>query len=428
MKNSKIPWIGDIPNHWTLCSTSALFHEHKEKNKGLTCTNLLSLSYGRIRRKDINTTEGLLPESFDTYNIISSGDIVFRLTDLQNDHKSLRTALCTEQGIITSAYLTLRKNACINERYYHYLFHIYDVCKVFYGMGDGVRQGMGWNDIKSMPLFMAPYEEQQRIADFLDHKCTDIDNVLEKTKTGIEEYKKLKQSIINEAVTKGIRGLRPMKDCGIEWASSIPSEWEVKRVKRCINSYSKGNGITKDEVFVDGNTPCVRYGEIYSRYDNSFSECVSATKIEIQQSPQYVSKDDILCAATGELIEEIGKATAYVGNTPCLAGGDIIILRHNQNPVFLSYVLNSRYAQAQKSCTKTKLKVVHISASDICNVLIALPPLEEQHEIASYLDHKCSEIDSLIASKEMFIAELELYKKSLIYEYVTGKKEVPSNA
>ena len=156
MRHSGIEWIGEIPKEWKTCYTSSLFHEHKEKNIGLKNTNLLSLSYGKIKQKDINTNEGLLPQSFETYNVIRKGDIVFRLTDLQNDKRSLRTGLCKEDGIITSAYVTLRANAEVDSAYFHFLFHSYDECKVFYGLGDGVRQGMNWADVRKLSLIVPP--------------------------------------------------------------------------------------------------------------------------------------------------------------------------------------------------------------------------------------------------------------------------------
>ena len=134
MKDSGIKWIGEIPKSWTITILSALFSERKCKNSGLTENNLLSLSYGNIVRKNIESNEGLLPASFETYNIIEPGNIIFRLTDLQNDKRSLRTGLCQERGIITSAYVTLQIRSDDSPRYMHYLFHTYDLCKVFYGM------------------------------------------------------------------------------------------------------------------------------------------------------------------------------------------------------------------------------------------------------------------------------------------------------
>jgi type I restriction enzyme S subunit len=212
---------------------------------------------------------------------------------------------------------------------------------------------------------------------------------------------------------------REYKDSGIEWIGQIPKEWEVKRVKYASDSINKGNGITKEEVFEDGDTPCVRYGEIYSRYNNSFNHCISATRKEIQKSPRYFNKGDILFASTGELVEEIGKNIVYLGEEPCLAGGDIIVLSHHQSPSFFNYALNCHSSQAQKSRNKAKLKVVHISASEIGDILITLPSLAIQQKIADYLDKLCGEVDEMVALQETMIEELKAYKQSVITEAVT---------
>lgn len=209
------------------------------------------------------------------------------------------------------------------------------------------------------------------------------------------------------------------KDSGVAWIGEIPDHWEIKRTKNIVSLISKGTGITKDEVFLDGDTPCVRYGEIYTKYNNSFDFCISKTKKDVLQNYRYFHKGDILCAGTGELVEEIGKSIVYTGSEECLAGGDIIVLSPTQNSVFLNYLLNSQCIQAQKSCNKAKLKVVHISATDIGCLQLCIPPLSEQQSIASFLDEKCGEIDSLIALQEEMITELQDYKQSVISEVVT---------
>ena len=423
LNDSNTNWLGNIPAEWSIGRIGQLYSERRVK---VSDTEYMPLSV---------TMKGVVPQlstaaktdAHDDRKLVRKGDFAI---NSRSDRRG-SCGISEYDGSVSLINTILAPRKSMSPRYYNWLFHTSEFAAEFYKWGHGIVDDLwttNWNDMKRILVPVPSLLEQERIADFVDRKCADIDNILEKTRASIEEYRKLKQSVITEAVTKGIRGTRPMKDSGIEWANSVPSDWEVKRIKWCVDSFSKGNGITKDEVFVDGDMPCIRYGEIYSKYGNSFSECVSATKLDIQSSPQYVTNGNILCAATGELVEEIGKGTVYVGNAPCIAGGDIIIIRHKQNPVFLNYVLNSSYAQAQKSCKKTKLKVVHISASDIGDVLIALPSVEEQQEIALYLDQKCSEIDSLIASKEKFITELESYKKSLIYEYVTGKKEVPAEA
>lgn len=277
----------------------------------------------------------------------------------------------------------------------------------------------------NFPVFLPHEREAKIITKFLDIKCTETERIIEALQHQIEILQKYKQSVITEAVTKGLNKNVEMKDSGISTLKSIPSNWELKKVKYIATSLSKGNGITKEDISIDGDIQCIRYGEIYTKYTGAFSQAITRTTLEKILSPKYIFSGDILFAGTGELIDEIGKNVVFVGNDPCLAGGDIVIMTHSQNPIFLNYALNSSYSQAQKSKGKAKLKVVHISTFDIGNIKIALPPLEEQNTIADYLDTKCAEIDALLADKQKQLDTLAEYKKSLIYEYVTGKKEVP---
>lgn len=211
---------------------------------------------------------------------------------------------------------------------------------------------------------------------------------------------------------------REMKNSGVRWIGDIPSNWSVKRLKYAADYFYKGNGITKDEVFEDGDVECVRYGEIYSKYNGTFTKTFSRTYLNAQINPRLVTKGDILFAGTGELVDEIGKNIVFMGNEPCIIGGDIIGMRHQQDPIYLNYALNS-YAQIQKSKGKAKLKVVHISSTDIQNLIILLPPLSEQKVIADFLDAKCGEIDGLLADLDAEVKTLTEYKKSVIAETVT---------
>ena len=204
----------------------------------------------------------------------------------------------------------------------------------------------------------------------------------------------------------------------MRWLKDIPSHWEEKRMKFISKMY-KGNGITKLDIIEDGDTPCVRYGEIYTKYDNTFNSCFSSTNKSLIESPRYFESGDILVSGTGELVEEIGKSVAYLGEKRCLAGGDIIIIKHCQNPIFLNYALNTKYTQEQKSYGKAKLKVVHISASEMGRVFIVLPPLAEQEKIVSYLESKTSKIDAYVADKKNEIQLLQELKQKTIAEAVT---------
>ena len=187
MKDSGVEWIGKIPESWDVKQLRTYFLRRSNKNIHLQEKNLLSLSYGRIVRKNIDTKEGLLPESFDGYNIVEDGDIVIRGTDLQNDHRSLRTGLVTERGIITSAYMTLKPKTEVNSAYYHYLLHCYDVSKVFYSMGGGLRQSLDYWEFIRMPVLHPTDGEQEEIISYIQTKCTAIDTAIEKTKKSIEK-------------------------------------------------------------------------------------------------------------------------------------------------------------------------------------------------------------------------------------------------
>lgn len=213
--------------------------------------------------------------------------------------------------------------------------------------------------------------------------------------------------------------MRKMRQSGINGIGSIPSDWNNKRVKYLSTSFSKGCGITKEDVLDDGDIQCIRYGEIYSKYDKSFVKTLSFTKKNKVFSPKFINYGDILFAGTGELVEEIGKNIVYLGQEQCLAGGDIIVMSHKQNPIFLNYALGCTCSQMQKSANKAKLKVVHISSTDIGNIIIAFPSLLEQKRIADFLDAKCTEIDALISNIQSEIETLEAYKKSVITEAVT---------
>ena len=201
MKDSGIEWIGQIPKDWEVHPVYAYFEEGKTKNYRMQEQNLLSLSYGRIIRKDINTNGGLLPASFNTYNVVETGDIIIRPTDLQNDKRSLRTGFVKEQGIITSAYIDLRPKDNVNSKYYHYLLHSYDIIKVFYNMGNGVRQGLNFSEFAKLLLLEPTTVEQQQIADYLDIKCSEIDTLIAGKKRQLDILADYKKSIIYEYVT-----------------------------------------------------------------------------------------------------------------------------------------------------------------------------------------------------------------------------------
>ncbi|STO54659.1 Probable type I restriction modification system, specificity component HsdS2 [Canicola haemoglobinophilus] len=202
MKDSGVEWLGEVPEHWGIHRFSSIFIENKRKNRGMLSDNLLSLSYGKIIEKDIHNVKGLVPENFETYQIIYPNDIVFRFTDLQNDKRSLRSAISKFKGIITSAYISVSsKTDNLDMNYYAYLFRTYDLMKVFYSMGDGMRQSLKMSELNRMLILVPEKSEQQQIVNFIETENNKIDQLIQKQTALIEKLKEYRSSIISHAVT-----------------------------------------------------------------------------------------------------------------------------------------------------------------------------------------------------------------------------------
>ena len=424
MKDSGIEWIGEIPKSWTITILSALFSERKCKNSGLTENNLLSLSYGNIVRKNSESNEGLLPASFETYNIIEPGNIVFRLTDLQNDKRSLRTGLCQERGIITSAYVTLQIRSDDSPRYMHYLFHTYDLCKVFYGMGDGVRQGMNYEDLKRLRILRPDRETQRRIADYLDRKCSQIDDIIARQQEVIEKLKAYKLSVITEAVTKGLNPDVLMKDSGVEWIGEIPEHWEIRR----IGSFARVTSSKRifEESYVDEGVPFYRSKEItdLSKGLHVQTEIFIPEEVfeQVNEASPAPKCGDILLTSIGT----IGNTWISDGRKFYYKDGNITQIEANDSfdSAYVEYCFSSNVVLEQYTRLAMGSTLLALTIIKIKKILVAFPPLDEQRKIVQYLKLKYSSIDAAIKNKENLITKLADYKKSLIYEVVTGKKEV----
>lgn len=416
MKDSGIEWIGEIPKSWTITILSALFSERKCKNSGLTENNLLSLSYGNIVRKNIESNEGLLPASFETYNIIEPGNIVFRLTDLQNDKRSLRTGLCQERGIITSAYVTLQIRSNDSPRYMHYLFHTYDLCKVFYGMGDGVRQGMNYEDLKRLRILRPDQETQRRIADYLDRKCSQIDTIIARQQEVIEKLRAYKLSVITEAVTKGLNPDVPMKDSGVEWIGAVPEHWDILKLQAHTRMLTPMRDRPEK---LDGDIPWVRIEDYDGKYISASKEGLGvSTETVKEMNLKIYPVGSILCTSSCDLGKCAIVTRELVSNQRFIN----IIPDSNTNSDYLYYLMLSNAERLNHLSTGTIQ--ANLSRKAFEHLMVQFPPISEQKAIAEYLDRKCEAVELSINKKQGLIDRLSSYKKSLIYEVVTGKKEV----
>ena len=418
MKPSGVEWIGDIPEDWGVVTIGSLF---KVRNEKVNDTDYppLSVTKGGIVPQMENVAK---TDANDNRKQVLTNDFVI---NSRSDRKQ-SCGVSPLDGSVSLINIVLypNKGAPVNPALLNYLMKNAAFAEEFYRWGHGIVADLWttrWQEMKNIFLPLPSRPEQEAIVAFLDRKCGQVDALVKNVQAQIEQLKAYKQSLISETVTKGLNPNAPMKDSGVEWIGKIPQGWEVRKLKYIANSFTKGAGITKEQIASNGDTPCVRYGEIYTKYNFTFSACETRTNRGILGSCQFFSHGDVLFTCTGELVEEIGKSIAYLGYEECLAGGDIVIMKHSQNPKFLGFSLASLYAQEQKSRGQAKLKVVHTSASALGNIYVVLPPLAEQEAIADFLDRKCAQIDRLIAVKQAKIEQLEAYKKSLIYEVVTGK-------
>ena len=422
MKSSGVGWIQDIPTNWGVRALFQLADQVKNKNKDLLEKNLLSLSYGRIKRKDIDSPEGLLPETFDGYNIIEVNDIVLRLTDLQNDHTSLRVGQSKERGIITSAYTTLRPSALVNPQYLYYVIHAYDLIKGFYGMGAGVRQGLNYDEVKTIKVPFPPLEEQGRIAAYLDDQIFQIDTIIEEAKGTIEEYKLWKTSLIHETVTKGIDPNTVMKDSGLEWIGTIPANWKVYSFTKAISSIVDYRGKTPEKV---------ENGVFLVTAKN-----IKDGHIDYSASQEYVRSEeyeDIMHRGIPEIGDVLFTTEAPLGQVANVDRTDIALAQRIikfrakadvLDNYYLKYWILSDGFQKNLSTFATGSTAKGIKASKLSMLKVMVPPLIEQKRIVQYLDMKSRIIDELVDEKISLIYTLDLYKRSLIYETVTGKRKV----
>ena len=418
MKGSGFEWIGEIPENWKIVPVKIAFSEIKAKNTDGAITNALKFKFGEIVSKTNFDAENddYVADTILNYTIVEPRTIMLNGLNLNYDFKTLRTGLVKEKGIITSAYLALKPNEdIVDAEYATFLFKGYESKMAFHNMGSGIRLTLGFKEFKNQPLLLPSMSEQQAIVDCIYKICAEIDSIISKTKATIEEYKKLKQSVITEAVTKGVRGARTMKDSGIEWIGEIPAHWEIRKGKWILSRLERP---VKDD---DGVITCFRDGEVTlrsKRREDGFTFSLQ------EVGYQGIEPGDLVVHGMDGFAGAIGISDSRGKGTPVLN-----VLDSNQDKRYVMYYLRNMAYNGIFLALATGIRVRSCDTNwnKLKELSYLLPPLEEQKQIADYLDKKCAEIDTLIEKKTALLAEMETYKKSVIYEYVTGKKECMSS-
>lgn len=412
-KDSGIQWLGQIPEHW---ETSLLFqvtYEHFLSNKEVHHQNLLSLSYGNIVRKDINTTGGLLPASFDTYQIVEEGNIVMRLTDLQNDHKSLRVGLVKEEGIVTSAYVCLgiSNEETIKPSYLYRLLHTYDIWKLFYSMGGGIRQGLNWQGLRKLQVIVPPLNEQEKIVEYIDSKTQKIDAYVAEREREVQALTELKQSQIAEVVTRGLNPDAPLKDSGVPWIGMIPEHWDVKRFGAICQLKSICNCENEELLSVYLDRGVIRFSEDESKRTNPTSK--DLTNYQLVEYGDFVLNNQQAWRGSVGVSKYRGIVSpAYF----------IFKLSPELDTDFANYLFRSKnYVAYYHICSKGVGSIQrNLEWGKLKQKMVFIPPIGEQKAIVEYINTKCNHIDTMIANIESEIAYLKEYKQRLIADAVTG--------
>lgn len=430
MKNSGVEWIGAIPQDWKTNRLQWHLKEINVSNNPIQTKNILSLTIeaGVIPYAEKGNQGNKAKEDYSQYKIALPDTLVI------NSMNVIIGAVGISQyfGCVSPVYYVFEPIEGTDLRYIYYLFTNTGFQKEMRKYAKGIleiRLRISSNDMLKRIVPSPPFKEQQRIADYLDKMCAEIDAVLEKTRASIEEYKKLKQAVITQAVTKGVRGDRPMKDSGIEWIGDIPAEWDVVRQKYFWNTVESGVSVNAADKPVDNSE---QYGVLKTSAVSKFVFIPAEHKQVNLEEYGRVScsvRADSIIASRMNTPELVGACGYVQNNYPNLFLPDRlwqITFKDGLSPKYAWYYLSGiRVRQYISSLsTGTSSSMQNISQSQYGNIFITIPDFEEQSEITKYLDEKCNSVDALITKKQQYLTEIENYKKSLIYEYVTGKKEV----
>ena len=424
MKDSGIEWIGEIPVDWSMKRVKHLFTRKNEKAMQENPT-ILSLARDGVKVRDISNNEGQIAESYYNYNPVEEGDLLLNPMDL---YSGANCSISKVQGVISPAYINLKANAGVNPAFYDYYFKVQYWLMAFFSYGKGVSYDNRWTlsaeTLMNYPVVALPYGEQCKRADYLDRKCSQIDAIIARQQEVIEKLKAYKLSVITEAVTKGLNPDVPMKDSGVEWIGKIPEHWAIH--KFCWD-YSAMLGKMLDAKRITGEHlhPYIKNADV--QWDSINFEDLDEMDFSDEEKERYtISPGDLMVCEGGE----IGKCAIVPDDIP----EDIyyqkalhrVRKRHpdSGNIHFLCKVI---YCMAKNNCLNTspeKATIAHLPGDALSQLRIPTPPISEQGQIAEYLNDKCMEIDRFSARKHETIDKLIEYKKSLIYEVVTGKKEV----
>ena len=426
VKDSGVPWLGAVPEHWQVSPAFAVYGPRQVKNTGLVEATVLSLSYGRIIIRPPEKLRGLVPESFETYQIVEPGNIIVRTTDLQNDQTSLRIGHARHRGIITAAYMCLEtKPVVLNKFGYQYL-NAYDLLKIIYGFGSGLRQNLDFSDIKRMPVLVPPLPEQAAIVRFLDHADRRIRRYIRAKQKLIKLLEEQKQAIIHRAVTRGLDPNVRLKPSGVEWLGDVPEHWEIWQ----IGHFAKvGNGSTPSRsntsYWTEGTYPWLNSSSVNAGTITTSDQYVTEAALRECHLPR-VPAGSVLVAITGQG-KTRGKAAVLGIEATINQHIAFIALRKPGEIVTTDYLqkfLVAAYGELRRMSDDSGSTRGALTCEDLRHFRVVLPPITTQEAILQSIDDSLAEVERALRIAESEIDLLREYRTRLIADVVTGKLDV----
>lgn len=415
--DSGVQWIREVPKNWTRVRCKDVLRETKiQVGEDSSKYTLLSLTINGIIVRDLSESKGKFPKEFNTYKIVKPNELVFCLFDVDETPRTV--GLVTQEGMLTGAYSVFSvRNVDVNFLYRYFIS--LDDRKALKPLYRGLRKVIPLPAFLSMPIYLPSLAEQRAIADWLDAKCADIDAAIELQQRMIDKLKAYKTAVIHQAVTKGLDKNAKLKDSGVQWIGEVPEHWEVCKIKNKFMIISGGTPKSDVESYWNGDVVWVTPADYNTEDKVIVKGKRNITKEGLKNSSATIlPKNSIIFSKRAPIGLVAINAVPLATNQGCLG----CIPKLNVDTIYSYFLLSSFQKQFELLGSGTTFK--EISLSSFSSFVIPLPPLAEQRAIADWLDAKCADIDATIALKEQKQEKLKAYKKTIIFEYVTGKKQV----
>lgn len=424
MKESGIEWVGLIPDTWSVIPNKYVMHKEKNLCKKWTGEEVMSLTMNGVIVRDLQNPTGKMPATFDGYQYIEDGDLLMCLFDIDVTPRCVGKV--TYDGVTSPAYSNFKVHDNASRDYFYYYYLMVDNTKELLHLAKNLRHSFTEEQLGQLKVPMPPLSEQKVIADYLDETCSQIDEIIAEAKKSIDEYKELKQSVIFEAVTKGLDKDVEMKNSEVEGMGFIPKKWSVVRFMKVnyVRARLGWKGL-KAEEYVDVGYPFLAAYHIVNNH-LCWERLNCITKERYDESPEIkLSIGDLVLVKDGAgigkcaRIDEMPLGEATVNSSLSVITPNKLLDYRYEYYYFMSPLFQNIIARL-----KNGMGVPHLTQESMKDIYLPLPSKKEQRAIADYLDNKVVELDSLITEKESLINDLEAYKKSMIYEVVTGKRRV----